>query len=271
VIAVVGDRELTVDDFLGRLGEQPELVRLRYSTLERKREFLDGLIRQELLAQEARRRGLQDDPEVKALLERMLVQRLVQQHTAGAQPSEAEARKFYDEHQSEFVRVERVRVAHHFAATPRDDKRRAAIKVEMQKLHSRLRGLTEPALSLAFREEVRKASSDLASRSLDGDLGLRSRDELEQLWGAQVADAAIALKSVSELSGLIESDKGCHLLLLLGRQPALNTSYEGSRALEELVASLKSAAKLEINEDALRKLEVAGPGGPLIPPAADGG
>jgi len=284
ILAVVGDDVITADDFQRHLAEQPEFVRVRYATLDRKKEFLDGLIRQELLLHEAKQRKLEQDPEVQALLEKVLVQRLVQQRTSNIEPTEAEARAFYEAHQADFVRPERVRVAHHFVGAARSDARREAIRADALKVAARLKTLAEPALSLAFREEVRKGSADVASRSIDGDLGLRTRDELQQLWGPQVAAAADALKLVGEVSPLVESEKGFHLLQLMGRQPALNTTFDEARpritqrlqselrgkALEQLVDDLKKSVKVEIQEDALRKLQITGATGPLIPPA-DGG
>ncbi len=48
---------VTADEFKARLDEQSPFIRSRYSTLERKKEFLDNLIRFEVLAKEAERQG----------------------------------------------------------------------------------------------------------------------------------------------------------------------------------------------------------------------
>ncbi len=285
VVATVGEKAVTSHDFVTRLSEQPELVRARYSTLERKKEFLEGLIRQELLLQEARRRSLDQDPEVKAVIEKVIVQKLIQVHTAAATPAESDLRSYYDAHREEFVRPARVRASHYFVASPPSDPKHAAARGEVQKFCTRLKALSEPALSLAFREEVRKGSADVATKSVDGDLGLRTRDELVQVWGEAVADAAMALKVMGEVSAPIESEKGIHVLQLTARQPGVDTSFDDARprlvarlqaevrskALDELVASLKKSTRVDINEEALRNVQIAGPDGPLIPPLADGG
>lgn len=106
VVARVGDSTLTVQELKTRLEEQPPAIRARYTTAERKKEFLENQIRVELLAQEARKQGLDKDPEVLASLEKLMVQRLLQQHAATLekQPvSEAELQKYYQEHLSDFV------------------------------------------------------------------------------------------------------------------------------------------------------------------------
>ena len=49
---------ITADEFKARLDEQSPFIRARYSTLERKKEFLDNLVRFEVLAREAEKQGL---------------------------------------------------------------------------------------------------------------------------------------------------------------------------------------------------------------------
>ncbi|QRN93040.1 SurA N-terminal domain-containing protein [Archangium violaceum] len=105
VVARVGDSTITLQELKARLDEQPPAIRARYTTAERKKEFLENQIRVELLAQEARKQGLDKDPEVLASLERLMVQKLLQKHAATLenQPvSEAELQKYYQEHLSDF-------------------------------------------------------------------------------------------------------------------------------------------------------------------------
>jgi peptidyl-prolyl cis-trans isomerase C len=101
----VGDSTITLQELKARLDEQPPAIRARYTTAERKKEFLENQIRVELLSQEARKQGLDKDPEVLASLERLMVQKLLQKHAATLenQPvSEAELQKYYQEHLSDF-------------------------------------------------------------------------------------------------------------------------------------------------------------------------
>src|SRR6266851_3656613 len=53
VVAHVGDDVITAEEFKRRIDEQSPFLRARYSTVERKKELLEALIRNELLAQEA--------------------------------------------------------------------------------------------------------------------------------------------------------------------------------------------------------------------------
>src|SRR5438067_12091978 len=50
VVANVGDDSITAEEFKKRLDETSPFLRARYNTLERKKEFLESVIRNELLA-----------------------------------------------------------------------------------------------------------------------------------------------------------------------------------------------------------------------------
>src|SRR5512147_2020752 len=91
---------ITADEFKARLDEQSPFIRARYTTLDRKKEFLDSLIRFEVLAHEAEKQGLAKDPDVQNTLKKIMVQKLVQknfQDQAGANDiPEPELQKYYD-------------------------------------------------------------------------------------------------------------------------------------------------------------------------------
>jgi peptidyl-prolyl cis-trans isomerase C len=267
VVARVGDGALTASEVQARLEEQPPLVRSRYTSLASKKEFLDGLVRFELLVQEARRQGLEKDPEVQATLEKLLVQRLIQKHaaTAAAQPlTEEELRKYYQEHLAEFVRPEKVRISHVFLASAGNDPKRAAVKAEAEALLADVRKKEAGPVKVAFSEAARSRSDDAATKEAAGDLGYLTREELAASWGQAMADAAFGLQELGEL-GMVASDKGLHLLKLSGRQPGLEQSFDAvkpriesrlqlekrSRAVDDLVARLKDQAKVEVDDKAL--------------------
>src|SRR4051812_48706102 len=63
---------ITSDEFKARLDEQSPFIRARYTTVERKKEFLENLVRQEVLAAEAERQGLDKDPDVRATLRKIM-------------------------------------------------------------------------------------------------------------------------------------------------------------------------------------------------------
>jgi peptidyl-prolyl cis-trans isomerase C len=113
VVAWIGQTPYTLADIRQRLGrlEAP----YRYAAERRLPEYVREVVRREVLAREARRLGLEGDPEVRVQLEeasqailfRALVKREV---TARAMPTPEAVRAYYDEHEAEFRLPERVEV-----------------------------------------------------------------------------------------------------------------------------------------------------------------
>ena len=106
---------ITADEFKARLDEQSPFIRARYASLDRKKEFLDNLIRFEVLAREAEKQGLANDPDVQNTLKKIMVQKLVQKNfqdaSGAANIPDAELQKYFDDHKDEYNRPRRVRVA----------------------------------------------------------------------------------------------------------------------------------------------------------------
>src|SRR4051794_21098328 len=78
-VASFGDDGISSGELKQRFLEMTPMGRSRFQTVEQKREYVDGLVRFELLAQEALRRGMGADPEVVHAAKQMLVQKLLKQ------------------------------------------------------------------------------------------------------------------------------------------------------------------------------------------------
>lgn len=245
---------VTAEEFKAKLEEQAPFIRARYATLDRKKEFLENLVRFELLAAEAKRRDLDRDPEVQAALQKIMVQKLVRsafEEKAGAEVSEADARSYYDEHQEEFVKPERVRLALVFFRAEAGTPERTAKSAEAR----RQLGLLKQQAArnpLAFGNLARDASDDSASKAAGGDIGFRSREELEKLYSKSVSDAAFALAEVGQVSGVVEAPQGLYLLKLGARQPA--TSREFEEAKPQITARLGRERRTKEHDDFVKRL-----------------
>jgi peptidyl-prolyl cis-trans isomerase C len=266
---------ITADEFKARLDEQSPFIRARYATLERKKEFLDNLIRFEVLAKEAERQGLDKDPEVQLTLRKIMVQKLVQKsfQDPGAQKElpEAELQKYYDEHKDEFNRPKKARLAAIIfnapAASPDRAKKVAAAKKALAKVKAE-----EKKNPQAFQQAVAEFSEDPASKGVAGDLGFKSADELEKSFGKEVAQAAFALKA-GEASGVIEGAQGVYLIRLGGVQEELSRSFEQvktqinqkltrerrTKDFDELVKKLRDDAAVTVDDKALEAIAVTAP------------
>lgn len=86
------------DQLRARIDEQPPLLRARFSSPEMKKELLESMVRFELLAGEARKRGLDKDPEVQEGVRKLMVQRLLRSafdEQPGQAAGEDELRRYY--------------------------------------------------------------------------------------------------------------------------------------------------------------------------------
>jgi tetratricopeptide (TPR) repeat protein len=116
VLAKVGSRQITLGDYAATLERMDPFERLRYQSAERRKQLLNELIDLELLAEEAKRRGLDKQPQTQERVRQMLRDELLAQVRSSAPApkdvSEAEARAYYDQHRDDFREPERRRVAH---------------------------------------------------------------------------------------------------------------------------------------------------------------
>jgi len=266
---------ITSDEFKSRLDEQSPFIRARYTTLERKKEFLDNLVKQEVLAAEAERQGLDKDPDVRATLRKIMVQKLVQKKfqadpNAGADVPEADAAKYYEDHKAEYVRARKVRVQAVVLNAPAGSPDRAKKVALAKKTLQKIKAEEKKNNPLAFNTEVAAVSEDAASKQVGGDLQFRSQEELEKAYGKPVADAAFALKP-GETSGVVEAPSGVFLLKFAGEQPEMNRTLDQvkgqiaaklsrdkkTKEFEEWLKGLRETAKVAVDDKALEAVEVA--------------
>jgi peptidyl-prolyl cis-trans isomerase C len=280
VLARVDDTEITASDLqevLARYSHMP-FVPARYSTPEKKKELLDGLIRYELMARDALRRGYDRDPDVQRIAKKQMValfeKREINDKLRAEDVSAADIDKFYNEHKSEFVRPEEVRISQilvHDAATAR----RIAAEAKTAG-HSDVK---------SFRDLVERYSEDADSKPRAGDLTFFDRKTTRV--PKEVIEAAFALAATNDVAGPITSDKGFHIIKLTERRPETTRSLAEAkvdiqkRLLEQmrtqrrrdLAEEMRKSIRVEIYQDELAKVTVAPPpdGGPPGPKATPAG
>src|SRR6188768_1088478 len=116
VLAKVGDRSITLGEYAETLERMDPFERIRYQSPDRRKQLLNEIIQVELLAEEAKRRGLDRRPETQERVRQMLRDELLRdmrQSVPG--PSdipETEVRAYFEAHHDEFKEPERRRVAH---------------------------------------------------------------------------------------------------------------------------------------------------------------
>lgn len=124
VVAKIGERAITLGDFAKALERMDQFDRLRYQTKERRRELLQDMIDVELLAIEAKRRGLDKDPETEDAVRQILRDAVLAKAREGipapAELTNEEVRAYYDANPDKFTEPERRRVAAILVADKKD-------------------------------------------------------------------------------------------------------------------------------------------------------
>ena len=140
---------------------------------------------------------------------------------AKAEVKTEDARKYYNEHQSDFSTPEERHAAHILiavaAAAPQSEQDAARVKAEQLLQEAR----KNPA---GFADLARRNSQDPGSAANGGSLGFFGRGVMVKPF----EDAAFALKQ-GEISGLVKSDFGYHIIKLLAVKPAKPLPFNEAR------------------------------------------
>jgi peptidyl-prolyl cis-trans isomerase C len=263
VLAKVGDRTITVGDFADRLASQSPYLRARFESPERRKEFLDNLVRFELLVYEAKRLGYGDEPAIVRARRNAMIQQMVKKEVdeplEGLEITDEEVQAVYDANPLEFDRPGQVRASDIFI---KDRARANDLLVRARK-----------ADLAAFRKLAREESEDEKTKANGGDLHFfEATGEGEP--PAAIRDAAFSLKTVGTVyPKLIESGNGFHIIMLTGKRPALKRTYEQAKrairhkltrerkdaAMEALTKRLREEVEVQVDYAALESIKVGNP------------
>jgi len=293
-LAKVGDDVITVEDFEEKINAQGPFARPRFADPARRKEFLEGLIRQELLAQEAQRRGFDQDPEVQDALKKVMVQKLTRlEYDSLVKQEDIKAediKKYYDSHPDEFHKPEMVRCSAALVGFGPDAKSKDAAKKRAESGLKRIKDQAgkkvEPGKPLppdVFRDVVLELSDDAESKALAGDLKYLSAEELTEKYGKGVADACFALPNVNDLSGVVEGKTAYAIMKNTGRRKPIDRTLEQvetqvrnrlfrekrTEAFNTFVDNLKVKSPVSVDEARLANMKIAAgaPPGSAVPGA----
>ena len=270
---------ITVEEVNRQLSALPPMVRMRLQTPAARKDYVEGLVRVELLAREAIRQGLQNDPEVLETIKKVLAQKTLQQtlEKGAPQPSDEEVKAWYDAHQADFQRPETIQVQQVFlTADSKDAAKRKARAAEAEKIRAKAHAL-KPDDEAGFAALVKASSDDALTKQTGGDLHAMPLTDLEARYGAAVANAAKALQNPGDISPVVAEDKGFHVLRLKARTPVRTLPLDEAKmqirnrlfserrttASDELMKRLKADANYTLDEAALAQIAPPpGAGGP---------
>jgi peptidyl-prolyl cis-trans isomerase C len=270
VLVRVGDTKITLGEFADRLGNQLPYLRARYHSPERRREFLENMVRFELLASEAEKRGYEKSEDVERVRKQVMVQQMMQDlfDKGGlklSDVSDAEIKAYYDANQAEFDKPAQVRVSHILF------KDKAAAQAALDTL-KQANGDME-----VFRKLAAADNTDAATKDSFGDLRYfsatpdKSGESDEPERPDALRKAAFSLAKVGDVyPQVVQSERGFHIVKLTGQRAAMKRSLEDARrmiqnklwrskreaAIEKFVADLRAKANVQENPAALAKVRV---------------
>ncbi|GAC1339452.1 MAG: peptidylprolyl isomerase [Myxococcales bacterium] len=251
---------------------QPDALRARLATPEGRKEYVEELVRVDLLARKGEEKGYHRDPDFlrryKQEIAGLYLQRDFEQEEKKRAPTEAEVRTYFDDHRTESSRPERARAAiiAFFAqdAASRHGKRALA--------QATLLEVKRKATDYyAFGNLARLKSEDPTSRAADGELPFLGKEELGTRFGPELAEAVFALGKPGALHDrVVGSDKGFFVVKLLSRAPAYEPKFEDVRDsiqaklanerretdLKRFMDQLWSEAHVQIDAEALSQLKL---------------
>ena len=257
VVAQVGDEVITVGDVQERINKQSPFIRARYTSLDKKKEFLDNLVRFEVMASEAQKRGYDKDPEVQRVMKQQMISKFLQKDFESTIKVEdvpdADVEKYYKDHPEEFNKKDEVRVSEILVK----DKAKADKAYNEAKSQSKVAGADQKG----FRDLVTKYSEDEESKARGGDLTFFDKDSTA--YPKPIVEAAFGLKEVGDVSQPVKTDKGFVVLKLTQKRPGFNRPLAEvkrqiqqrlfrdtrTKKLDAFIADLKKNTKIEIHDD----------------------
>jgi peptidyl-prolyl cis-trans isomerase C len=265
VVATYGDKKLTLDQFGAEVEKLPPQVKPLLSAPDRRKQFLENFVLSQLLIEEAKKKGLDKDEEIKNQLEemkkRLLLQRVFQDLQKSVTISHAEVKEYWEKHPEEFSTAQ-IRVSHILL----DDE--AAAKKLLQQVRAK---------PDSFADLARKFSKDTATAPSGGDLNFFGHGRMVP----EFEKAAFALKNVGDISDVVKTPFGYHIIKLTEKKPGEPRPFDQVKEeirskllqkkqrekVEAYFAELKRKAGVKIDEKVLAKYN-PGPltGGPAALP-----
>lgn len=146
---------------------------------------------------------------------------LLAKHTSAAkQPTQEEMKAFYDSNIDKFKQPEQIQASHVLVQVAKTDTdaQKAEKRAKAEKILGDLKGRADFAQTAA-------QYSDCPSKEQGGDLGYFTKGRMVPAFEA----AAFALK-VGEMSGVVQTDFGYHIIKVTDRQPARDVPFEEAQA-----------------------------------------
>jgi peptidyl-prolyl cis-trans isomerase C len=268
VVARVGDVSITLGQVEDEVNHQSPFMRARFRTGTALREHVVEMIRMELLAREAERRGFGDDDEVTDAVRQTSVQLLIRHDfderiTAESIPAD-DVREYYEQHPAEFHQPEMRRASQLVLAT-----RLEADAMLEQAQRADARGFRQLVTDHSVDTETRQRGGDLRYFDAEGHTPNAADPDVP----LEAAQATFALANVGDVSGVVTEGDRFAIVELTGIRAREDRSLSESdaairtrlwrttrqTALETFVDGLRARIPTEVFYDRMRAIHMEPP------------
>ncbi|MBI5632121.1 MAG: peptidyl-prolyl cis-trans isomerase [Nitrospirae bacterium] len=284
-IAVIGSVNVTEKDLKAEMEKGGFGLTGRFERPEQREALLEDMVRSEVLYATALKDGYGRKPAILDALKRIIINQYRQDNLepelAKISVSDDEIQAFYHERISDFSTPQLVRAAVIEISVPAkasDEKRKELLK---RAEDARADAMALDRATLSFGAVAVKYSDDQASRYRGGDTGLIKRGDAVVRWGNEMTDALFSLREIGQVSPVILSPGGYHIVKLIETKESVSRPLAEVKELirsrlffekkvqkeNEFYGKLTSELKVEINRELLGKLQPPEAGVRPAPPA----
>lgn len=263
VLATVGDQVITVKDYNRELERRLEEGR----PIASKEALLDEMVQREAALYRARTTKLASDPEVKRMMENLLMGQLrdreLEAKLREAEVTDEDLEKLYHAEIDRFKQKAKTRLAIikiNSAPTVSESK---SNELNTRIAEARARAMTSPppggrgAASQGFGEIAIDYSEDQASRYRGGDIGWLDTGRLDYHWPRPVLETGYALEK-GEISDVIKADHALYLVKKTDDRPGTVKTFEEVKSLlrPRALAKKRSFLQQQFQEENLELARV---------------
>lgn len=252
VVATHPAAQLQLTDLAADLTRVPEASRKNaLANTEAVKANVTNLLLRRVLAQDAVNQGIDKDPVVQSMIQvardrvlsELMLQRIDQANLPQQQDIEAYAQTAYKANPKRFEQPEQIRARHILIKTGPPEARQTAQTI-----------LDQLKAGANFEELAKAKSEDPGSAQQGGDLAFFAKGRMVPSF----EQAAFALQKPGELSGLVESPFGFHIIRLEERKPAGPAPFEEVKEtlLREAQGTLATTARIKERDRILKDLKV---------------
>ncbi|MCX5804938.1 MAG: peptidylprolyl isomerase [Proteobacteria bacterium] len=251
-LVTIDNDSITLEEFNKELDKIPTNMKMLVATQTGKKNYLDRLIVKKLLLREAKKEKIDSEKEFQDRLidikDQLLIESVLKKRlNSDTSITDADLKKYYDTNKENFKRDREINTRHILVKTEGEANQ---IQAKLQKGED-------------FIELAKKYSIDPQAGANGGELGYHPKGTLVP----EYETAAMKLAKVGQVSGIVKTKFGFHIIKLEGIKPPAYVSFEEvkdfikqkmaqekqAELLEKYINGLKKESKITIKEELLKE------------------